>query len=75
MPEIFYKVSLDIEYRLVWDKYLKGNSRCFLLVNLYVKKILCSEAREINDGEKTGIYWQLIMPLFIDNRDVCFLII
>jgi hypothetical protein len=28
-PEIFYKVSLDIEYRLVWDKYLKGNYLVF----------------------------------------------
>ncbi len=25
-PEIFYKVALDIEYRLIWDKYLKGNN-------------------------------------------------
>jgi hypothetical protein len=40
------------------------------LLNLYVERILSSEAREINDGEKTGVYWQVIMPLFIDNRDV-----
>ncbi|CAF1452492.1 unnamed protein product [Adineta ricciae] len=49
-PEVFYRVALDIEYRLVWDKYLK-------------------EARVINDGEKEGIHWEIIMPLFIDNRD------
>ena len=28
-PEVYYKVAIDVEYRLVWDKYLKGNSnRC-----------------------------------------------
>ena len=65
---------MDIEYRLVWDKYLKGNDviiseefNC-LLFFLFV------EAKEITDGDKKGIYWQLIMPLFIDNRDVGFLI-
>ncbi|CAF3497462.1 unnamed protein product [Rotaria socialis] len=52
-PEIFYKVALDVEYRLVWDKYLK-------------------EAKEISDGEKNGVYWQVAMPLFIDNRDYTF---
>ncbi|CAF4602258.1 unnamed protein product [Rotaria sp. Silwood1] len=52
-PEVFYKVALDIEYRLIWDKYLK-------------------EAREISDGEKKGVYWQVTMPLFIDNRDYTF---
>lgn len=30
------------------------------------------EAKEIKDGEKNGVYWQIAMPLFIDNRDVCF---
>ena len=24
-PEIYFKVATDVEYRLVWDKYLKGN--------------------------------------------------
>jgi hypothetical protein len=33
-----------------------------------------SEAREINDGEKTGVYWEVVMPLFFDNRDVCFVV-
>jgi hypothetical protein len=36
---------------------------------------LFSEAREINDGEKTGVYWEVVMPLFFDNRDVCFVFI
>ncbi|UJR13762.1 hypothetical protein I4U23_000772 [Adineta vaga] len=30
------------------------------------------EAKKINDGEKDGIYWEMIMPLFIDNRDYTF---
>lgn len=31
------------------------------------------EAKEIKDEDKTGVYWQIKMPLFIDNRDVkCF---
>ncbi|CAF3641366.1 unnamed protein product [Adineta steineri] len=52
-PDVFYKVALDVDYRLVWDKYLK-------------------EGKIINDGEKEGVYWEMIMPLFIDNRDYTF---
>lgn len=26
-PEIYFQVGLDIHYRLVWDKYLKGTRR------------------------------------------------
>ncbi len=57
-----------MEYRLVWDKHLKGNTAfCFSISRKFFL-----EAREINDGEKTGVYWQVVMPLFIDNRDVSF---
>ncbi|UJR33450.1 hypothetical protein I4U23_020895 [Adineta vaga] len=52
-PEVSYKVALDIEYRLVWDKYLK-------------------EGRIISDGDKHGVYWQVILPLFMNNRDYTF---
>ncbi|CAF0765620.1 unnamed protein product [Rotaria sp. Silwood1] len=50
LPETFYKVALDVEYRVVWDKYLK-------------------EGRKISDEDKHGVYWQIVMPLFMSNRD------
>lgn len=36
-----------------------------------MKTCFSAEAKEIKDGEKEGVYWQIIMPLLIDNRDVC----
>ncbi|CAF4614084.1 unnamed protein product [Rotaria sp. Silwood1] len=54
LPETFYKVALDVEYRVVWDKYLK-------------------EGRKISDEDKHGVYWQIVMPLFMSNRDYTFL--
>ncbi|CAF0742283.1 unnamed protein product [Rotaria sordida] len=54
LPEIFYKVAIDVEYRVVWDKYLK-------------------EGRKISDEDKHGVYWQIVMPLFMSNRDYTFI--
>jgi hypothetical protein len=33
------------------------------------------EGRKISDGDKQGVYWQVAMPLFIDNRDVIFFLL
>ncbi len=30
------------------------------------------EGKKISEGDKQGVYWQVAMPLLMDNRDVSF---
>lgn len=69
-PEIYFHVGQDIQYRLIWDKYLKGLRVRPCRFDEENVQVIFSEAKEIRDGDKVGIYWQIVMPLFIDNRDV-----
>lgn len=57
---------------MVWDKFLKGTQNIFLFkVYQYDFLFFLIEGKKISDEDKQGVYWQIIMPLFLSNRDVC----